>query len=97
MDLGGFWNREVVVDLTKGVVGYREIDEENAKKYIGGRGLGVKYLFDNGPKVEPFSERNLLCFMTGPITGTRSSMSGRLAVVSKSPLTGTVTDSHIGG
>ena len=35
--------------------------------------------------------------MTGPVTGSRSSMSGRLCVVTKSPLTGTVTDSHIGG
>lgn len=97
MQLGGFLNKEVVVDLTKEVVDYREINEENAKKYIGGRGLGVKYLLDNGPEVEAFSEDNLLCFMTGPVTGTRSSMSGRLAVVTKSPLTGTVTDSHIGG
>ena len=35
--------------------------------------------------------------MTGPVTGSRSSMSGRLCVVTKSPLTGTVTDSHMGG
>ncbi|MDQ0155731.1 aldehyde ferredoxin oxidoreductase family protein [Robertmurraya andreesenii] len=97
MNLGGFLNKEVVVDLTNGTIDYREINEEDAKKYIGGRGLGVKYMLDNGPKVEPFSEDNLLCFMTGPVTGSRSSMSGRLAVVTKSPLTGTVTDSHIGG
>lgn len=97
MNLGGFKNKEVVVDLTSGSVGYREINEDDAKKYIGGRGLGVKYVLDNGPEVEPLSEDNLLCFMTGPVTGSRSSMSGRLAVVTKSPLSGTVTDSHIGG
>jgi aldehyde:ferredoxin oxidoreductase len=97
MSLGGFLNKEVVVDLTAGTVSYREINEELAKKYIGGRGLGVKYVFDNGPDVDPLSEENLLCVMTGPITGTRASMSGRLCVVTKSPLTGTVTDSHMGG
>ncbi|PLR96814.1 aldehyde ferredoxin oxidoreductase family protein [Bacillus sp. T33-2] len=97
MNLGGFNNKEVVVDLTGGTVGYREINEADAKKYIGGRGLGVKYLLDNGPQVEPFSEENMLCIMTGPVTGSRSSMSGRLAVVTKSPLTNTVTDSHMGG
>ncbi|MDP4163345.1 MAG: aldehyde ferredoxin oxidoreductase family protein [Bacillota bacterium] len=97
MNLGGFKNKEILVDLTKGVVGFRELNEEDAKKYIGGRGLGVKYVLDNGPEVEPFSEENVLCIMTGPVTGSRSSMSGRLAVVTKSPLTGTVTDSHIGG
>ncbi len=97
MSLGGFNNNEVVVDLTSRSVTNREINEDLARKYIGGRGLGVKYVLDNGPEVEPFSEENLLCIMTGPITGSRSSMSGRLAVVTKSPLTGTVTDSHMGG
>jgi len=97
MKLGGFKNREVLVNLTSGSVDYREINEELATKYVGGRGLGVKYVFDNGPEVEPFSEENILCIMTGPITGSRSAMSGRLCVVTKSPLTGTVTDSHMGG
>lgn len=95
--LGGFKNREVLVDLNKREVSYREIDEELARKYIGGRGLGVKYVLDNGPRVEGLSAENILCFMTGPVTGSRSPMSGRLAVVTKSPLTGTVTDSHMGG
>ncbi len=97
MNLGGFKNKEVLVDLTSGDIGYREINEEDAKKYIGGRGLGVKYVFDNGPDVEPLSDKNILCVMTGPVSGSRTSMSGRLAVVTKSPLTGTVTDSHMGG
>ncbi|WP_316569563.1 aldehyde ferredoxin oxidoreductase family protein [Neobacillus sp. YIM B06451] len=97
MKLGGFKNREAIVDLTNGTVEYRSINEEDARKYIGGRGLGVKYVLDNGPEVEPLSEENILCIMTGPVTGSRSSMSGRLAVVTKSPLTGTVTDSHMGG
>jgi aldehyde:ferredoxin oxidoreductase len=35
--------------------------------------------------------------MNGPLTGSEANMSGRLAVVTKSPLTGTVTDSHHGG
>lgn len=97
MNLGGFKNKEVLVDLTEGTVKYRSINEKDAKKYIGGRGLGVKYVLDNGPEVEPLSAENALCIMTGPVTGSRSSMSGRLCVVTKSPLTGTVTDSHIGG
>jgi len=97
MNLGGFTNKEVLVDLSAGSVEYRPINEEDAKKYIGGRGLGVKYVLDNGPQVEPLSEDNILCIMTGPVTGSRTSMSGRLCVVTKSPLTGTVTDSHMGG
>ncbi|GED32534.1 aldehyde ferredoxin oxidoreductase family protein [Brevibacillus centrosporus] len=97
MALGGFKNRELLVDLTSGAVDYRPINEGLARTYIGGRGLGVKYVYDNGAQVEPFSEDNILCMMTGPVTGSRSSMSGRLCMVTKSPLTGTVTDSHMGG
>ncbi|MED4753780.1 aldehyde ferredoxin oxidoreductase family protein [Brevibacillus choshinensis] len=97
MNLGGFKNREMLVDLSAGAVDYRPINEELARKFIGGRGLGVKYVYDNGAQVEPFSEDNILCLMTGPVTGSRSSMSGRMCMVTKSPLTGTVTDSHIGG
>ena len=95
--LVGFNNRVAWVDLTQGTVEYKPIDEVDARKYIGARGLGVKYVFDNGPKVDPLSPDNILCFMTGPLTGTDVNLSGRISVVTKSPLTGTVTDSHHGG
>jgi aldehyde:ferredoxin oxidoreductase len=35
--------------------------------------------------------------MNGPLTGTEANMSGRMAIVTKSPLTGTLTHSHHGG
>ena len=96
-DLGGFQDHIARVDLSSGEVAYESIDDEDAKKYIGARGLGVKYVFDQGPDVDPLSEENLLAFMNGPLTGTQVTMSGRIAVCTKSPLTGTVTDSHHGG
>ncbi|RME84686.1 MAG: aldehyde ferredoxin oxidoreductase [Caldilineae bacterium] len=95
--LGGFVDRVARIDLTSGTVTYEGINEEDAKKYIGGRGLGVKYVFDNGTDVEPLSPDNLLAIMTGPLTGTEVKMSGRLCAVTRSPLTGTITDSHMGG
>ena len=96
-EIGGFQDRVARVDLSEGEVAYEGIDEEDAKKYIGARGLGVKYVFDKGPDVDPLGPDNLLAFMNGPLTGTQVTMSGRIAVVTKSPLTGTVTDSHHGG
>ncbi|CCQ37778.1 aldehyde ferredoxin oxidoreductase [Natronomonas moolapensis 8.8.11] len=96
-DLGGFHDHIARVDLSDGSVGYESIDQEDAEKYIGARGLGVKYVFDQGPEVEPLEPENLLAFMNGPLTGTQVTMSGRIAVCTKSPLTGTVTDSHHGG
>lgn len=97
MPVHGFANNVAHVDLTAGKVEYKPIPEDWARKYIGGRGLGVKYVFENGPQVEPLSSDNILCFMNGPLTGTEANMSGRLAITTKSPLTGTVTDSHHGG
>jgi len=96
-ELGGFQDRIGEVDLSSGEVNYRGIDDEDAKKYIGARGLGVKYMFERDPDIDPMSDENRLCFMNGPLTGTQVTMSGRIAVVTKSPLTGTVTDSHHGG
>ena len=97
MELGGYADRVARIDLTSGEVKYEGINEEDARKYIGGRGLGVKYVFDNGPRVDPLLPDNIICFLVGPLTGTDVTMSGRMAVVTKSPLTGTVTDSHHGG
>jgi aldehyde:ferredoxin oxidoreductase len=97
MTIGGFANRVAWINLSDGHVDYKGVDEDDARKYIGARGLGVKYVFDNGPDVDPLSPDNILCVMNGPLTGTDCNMSGRLAVVTKSPLTGTIADSHIGG
>jgi aldehyde:ferredoxin oxidoreductase len=97
MKMSGYADRIAHVDLSTGEVVYQPLPEEWALKYIGGRGLGVRYVFENGPGVDPLSPDNILCFMNGPLTGTAANMSGRLAVVTKSPLTGTVTDSHQGG
>ncbi len=97
MALGGYANHMAHVDLTSGTVEYKPIPEDWALKYIGARGLGVRYVFENGPQVDPLSPDNILCVMNGPLSGTETNMSGRQAFVTKSPLTGTVTDSHIGG
>jgi aldehyde:ferredoxin oxidoreductase len=95
--LAGFHDHVARIDLSTGTVNYEGIDEDDARKYLGGRGLGVKYVFDNGHDVDPLSPDNLLAIMTGPLSGTEVKMSGRLCAVTKSPLTGTITDSHMGG
>jgi aldehyde:ferredoxin oxidoreductase len=97
MNFGGYCDKVAWVDLTTGQIEYKTIDKEDARKYIGSRGLGAKYVFDNGPHVDPLEPDNILCFMTGPLTGTDVNLSGRIAVCTKSPLTGTIVDSHHGG
>src|SRR5512146_851701 len=97
MTLGGYADKVAWVDLTTGTTEFKPIPEEYKLKYVGARGVGVKFVFDNGPQVDPLSPDNILCFMNGPMTGSEANMSGRMAIVTKSPLTGTVTDSHHGG
>ncbi len=97
MAMGGYAGRVGQIDLSSGAVDYAPIPEDWARKYIGARGLGVRYVYEAGPQVDALGPDNVLCFMNGPLTGTDASMSGRLAIVTKSPLTGTVTDSHMGG
>jgi len=97
MELRTFGQAIAHIDLGSGSTEMRPAPADWVEKYIGARGLGVRYVLENGPEVEPLSPANLLCFINGPLTGSEASMSGRWACVTKSPLTGTVTDSHQGG
>jgi len=88
----------VRVNLSTSKISRQKLDENVAKNFLGGRGLGVKVLYDElKPKTNPLSPENKIIFATGPVTGTRAPTSGRYCVVSKSPLTGTIFDSHSGG
>ena len=97
MELKRFGDAVVHVNLSTGDIQRKPAPRDWTRKYIGARGLGVRYVLEAGPEVEPLSPENLLCFMNGPLSGSETSMSGRWACVTKSPLTGTVTDSHQGG
>lgn len=86
------------VNLSEGSIEKEEVDEETTKKFVGGRGLGVKILLDETARgIDPLGPENMLMLMTGPATGTAFPGSGRFHVVSKSPLTGGIGDSDCGG
>ena len=70
MNLKGYANRVAHIDMTKGEISIEPIPEEWALKYIGARGLGVRYMLEAGPTVDPLAPDNWLCFMNGPLTGT---------------------------
>ncbi|MCP5056506.1 MAG: aldehyde ferredoxin oxidoreductase family protein [bacterium] len=97
MELCTFGRDIAHIDLAARTWEMRPAPEDWVRSYVGARGLGVRYVLEAGPEVEALSPDNLLCFMNGPLTGSETSMSGRWACVTKSPLTGTVTDSHQGG
>ncbi len=97
MELKRFGDAIVHINLSTGDIETRPTPSDWTQKYIGARGLGVRYVLEAGPEVEALSPDNVLCFLNGPLSGSETSMSGRWACVTKSPLTGTVTDSHQGG
>jgi aldehyde:ferredoxin oxidoreductase len=74
------------------------VPEDDLLKYVGGRGLAAKILYDeNTPGVNPFAPGNRLVFMTGPYTGTLGSFTAFYNVTTKSPLTGAILSAHSGG
>jgi aldehyde:ferredoxin oxidoreductase len=86
------------VNLSDRSIRRESLAPEIFKQYLGGRGLGVKLLFDNlDPGTDALSPENLLVFAVGPSTATRVPTGGRFVVVTKSPTTGTIFDSHAGG
>ena len=94
----GWHGRLLRVNLTDGTLKEEAIQEEEARKYIGGRGLAIKYLMEGmDPMVDPLSPENLLIMATGPLTATPTPTGNRYMVVCKSPLTGVLANSNSGG
>ena len=94
----GYIGKILYFDLSLSKKEIRDLDIDEAKKYLGGSGLGIKILFDETDKdTDPLGPENVLIFMTGPFTGTPVLCSSRYSVVSKSPLTGIFGESNSGG
>lgn len=95
---GGYAGKILRVDLSDGRLHVEKPDDATLQEYIGGEGLGIKYLYDEVPAgVDALGPENRLIFMTGPVTGSLAPTSGRHCVTTKSPLTGCQTTSHAGG
>ena len=91
------WTGKILrVDLTSGECCREEIPSELLHAYLGGRGLGVRLMREYF-HLDPFDARMPLIFAVGPLCGTNSPTSARLACVSRSPLTGTIYDCSAGG
>jgi len=94
----GYAGKILRINLTDQKIKVEDLKTEWAKRYIGGRGLASKYLFEEiDPKVDPFSSENKLIIATGPLTGTSVPTGGRYMVITKSPLTGAIACSNSGG
>ncbi len=85
------------VNLTTGEHYIGETEKKLIEKYIGGKGLGFALLEKLAPNPDPLGPDNPLIFVNGPFTGTKIQTSARTTLVTKSPLTNSIHDSHCGG
>ena len=95
----GYANRTLYVNLSTGVIQEKPVTEEMKKKFTGGRGFGLKLLWDSiKPTTRWNSEENELLVTTGPLCGTTQyAGSGKSLCLSISPSTNIICDCNVGG
>jgi len=85
------------VDLSTGTIRRESVPERWITEYVGGKGLGARYLYDRlAPGTDPLGPDNYLLFMLGPLSGLLPG-EPQFAAITRSPLTGTFLDSYSGG
>jgi len=86
------------VNLSKDMAKDEGIPKNLAIDYVGGRGFGSKYLYDEVPAgTDPLGKQNKLLIGTGLLAGTGAQSLSKWLVYTKSPLTGTFTRNSGGG
>jgi aldehyde:ferredoxin oxidoreductase len=95
----GFANRTLYVNLDTGKIKEKKVTEEMKKLFTGGRGFGLKLLWDSiKPTTRWNSPENELLVTTGPLCGTTQyAGSGKSLCLSVSPSTDIICDSNVGG
>ena len=96
--MDGYFGRYLDVSLTDGEITDYSIPEEWYEKFLGGRGIGARLMFEElEPGVDPLGPENIMVFATGPLQGLNISGAGRHLVMAKSPKTRSVNGSYVGG
>lgn len=90
-------NCELRINLKDKTIKKNILNPEYINKYMGGEGYGIALMWDEMPhQIDPFDDKNLLSFNTGPLTGTPAPSASRTSVVFISPLTSTIGASNMG-
>jgi len=94
----GYMGRVVLLDLGKRKAEDYVWTDRDREKYIGGKAMASKILYDRlTGKETAFDPENLIVIATGPLTGTGAPSSNRFNISSLSPLTGITASSNCGG
>jgi len=90
----GYHGSYLRIDVSTGTSEYVPLSDAVLRQYLGGSGLGVKLLLDEGAAImDPLASEAPLAFAFSPLVGSPLTTSAKFAVVSKSPLTGRINDS----
>ncbi len=88
----------ITVNLTKESIDVKPMRDDLSAHYIGGEGTGTRLLWEMvKPSTDALAPDNTIVFATAPLNGTIFPAGARGTVVFKSPETGTVSMSNIGG
>ncbi len=94
----GYHRRILRVNLTDGQITIETPDDVFYRRYLGGAGFVAYYLLKEvPPDTDPLGSENRLIFACGPLTGAPLAGSGRNAIGARSPLTGAMGESEVGG
>ena len=94
----GLANRILRVDLTNQRISVDEPDEAFYRRYLGGACFIPYFLLkETKPGFDALSPENKLIFALGPMTGMPMPGAARNCVGAKSPLTGGIAKSEVGG
>jgi aldehyde:ferredoxin oxidoreductase len=86
------------VDLSTERIWKEKADQGLVTRYLGGRGIGAKVLWDQVDKnVDPLDSSNLLIFAAGTLVGTNAPTAGRLSITTKGAQTGIFLKTSVGG
>jgi len=86
------------IDLSTGNIEIKPISLAVRKKFLGGRGLDAYLLYNHTEKgCDPLGPKNTLLISGGILTATCASATARTHVMAKSPLTGMVGSTNMGG
>ncbi len=96
--IGGTHGKILHIDLSSGDIRIEQPADDFYRLLVGGRAV-VAYLLlrDLAPQTDPLSPDNLLIFAPGILQGTGFPGAGRHGIGGKSPLTGALGSSEVGG
>src|ERR1700675_2098871 len=90
----GYYGKYLRVDVSLGTAEQVPLSDAVLRQFIGGSGLGVRLLLDEGAAImDPLAPEAPLVFAFSPLVGSPLTTSAKFAVVSKSPLTDRINDS----